>query len=232
MNYNKLHSWNIGKNEAIQIQNELSKRIILKNGFNHINTIAGCDVAYSSISDKAYAAICVFTFPGLSKIKEIVSDSEVLFPYIPGLLTFREGPALLKAFEMLKEKPELFIFNGQGIAHPRKFGLATHMGIILDVPSIGCAQRVLYGNYINPGSKKGSYSDICNRNDEVIGACLRTRDNIRPVFISQGHKIDLKTAVDIILKCTLKYKLPEPVRAAHILANSVKEQIKQIQYDR
>lgn len=224
MNYNYLHPWNVGKTEAIHIQNELSGRIILDNSFNQIKSIAGCDVAYSSSFNKAYAAVCVFSFPGLNKINEITYVSNVSFPYITGLLTFREGPALLRAFEELKGKPDLVIFNGQGIAHPRKMGLATHMGIILDIPSIGCAQRVLYGKYSSPGNSKGSYSEIRNNENEVIGACLKTRENVKPVFISQGYKIDLKTAVDIILKCTLKYKIPEPVRAAHILANAMKKQ--------
>ena len=222
MNYKRIHPWNVNNSEAIKIQNELSKLIILNNTFNKIKNIAGCDVAYSLSLNRAYAAICVFSFPDLKKICEVTCVSYISFPYITGLLTFREGPALLKAFEALQEKPDIIIFNGHGIAHPRKMGLATHMGIILDVPSIGCAQRALYGKYKMPGNSKGLYSEILNNND-VIGVCLRTKENIKPVFISHGHKIDLKTAVDIIIKCTIKYKMPEPVRAAHILANSIKE---------
>jgi deoxyribonuclease V len=221
MKYKKLHLWNVSESEAVIIQNELSKRIILRNCVDQMKTVAGCDVAYSASLDQACSAISVFSFPELKKLNEIKSTSKVSFKYIPGLFAFREGPALLEAFKLLKEKPDVIICNGQGIAHPRKMGLATHMGIILDVPTIGCAQKVLFGKYANPGGNKGSWKAIYNSENEVIGVCLRTRQNIKPVFVSQGFKIDLKTAIDIILKCTVKYKIPEPVRAAHILANSI-----------
>lgn len=222
MQYRKLHKWNVGISKAIHTQNILSRRIILYNGFDSIKNIAGCDVAYSVSSKTAYAAICIYRFPELVKIRQITCESEISFPYISGLLAFREGPALLKAFEKLNERPDLVIFNGQGIAHPRQMGLATHMGILLDVPSIGCTQRALFGKYQIPGTKKGSWSEVCNSDQEVVGVCLRTRENTRPVFVSQGYKIGLKTAVEMIIKCTFKYKLPEPLRAAHILANSMK----------
>ncbi len=222
MHCNRIHSWDVSISEAKRIQNELSKRINLRNCVNQIKSIAGCDVAYSSSSGKAYSAVCVFTYPELNKTEEIRTVSEVSFPYIPGLLTFREGPPLLKAFELLKDRPDVIIFNGHGIAHPRKMGLATHMGIILDVPSIGCAQRSMYRHYVNPGRSKGSFSEIHNNGNEIVGACLRTRDKIKPVFISQGHKTDLGTAIEIVSRCAVKYKMPEPLRAAHILANSMK----------
>lgn len=224
MHYNQIHSWEVKQEEARHIQEELSKRIELNNCFDQIKTVAGCDVAYSSSSDTAFAALCIFSYPEIHKLSEIAIITPVAFPYISGLLTFREGPVLLKAFEKLNDKPDIVIFNGQGIAHPRKMGLASHLGLLLDVASIGCAQRSLFGKYNFPDKKKGAYTKIYNKENEVIGACLRTKDNINPVFVSQGHKIDLKTSIDIILKCTLKYKLPGPIRGAHILATSMKKQ--------
>jgi deoxyribonuclease V len=223
MKFKKLHPWNVDKHEAIHIQHELSKLIILKNSFRQVKRIAGCDVAYSAINNKACAAICLFCFPAMNKINEVTCVSEVIFPYVSGLLAFREGPALLQAFKKLTEKPDIMIFNGQGIAHPRKMGLATHMGIILDIPSIGCTQRSMFRKYDNPGNHSGAFSEICDDKNNIVGACLRTKDKTNPVFISQGYKIELQTAIDIILQCTLGYKMPEPLRVAHILANSLKE---------
>ncbi len=223
MKFNNLHPWHVDKHEAVQIQYNLSKLIILKNSFHEVRRIAGCDVAYSALNNKAYAAICLFTFPDLSKTNEVTCVSDITFPYLSGLLTFREGPALLHAFEKLVEKPDIIIFNGQGIAHPRKMGLATHMGIILDTPSIGCAQKSIFRNYDNPDYYKGAFSEIRDNKNMVIGACLRTKDKTNPVFISQGYKIGLRAAIDIVLSCTLQYKMPEPLRSSHILANSVKE---------
>jgi deoxyribonuclease V len=223
--HERLHSWDVSPGEAIDIQNRLAHGIILSDGFDRITSVAGCDVAYSS-SGKACAAVCVFDYPGLTKIYEAITVTDITFPYIPGLLAFREGPALLKAFACLKEKPCLVIFNGQGIAHPRRMGLATHLGMILDVPSIGCAGKNLYGTYNLPGNYKGAYTEITDAG-EVIGTCLRTRENVKPVFVSQGYKIDLKTAVEVILHCTKKYRIPEPVRAAHIAAGEARKRIRE-----
>lgn len=222
MNYKNLHDWQVDFKEACLIQNNLADKIILENGFNQLNTVAGCDVGYSTSMNHAYAAICLYDFPSIKKRKEVHSVSEVSYPYIRGLFTFREGLPLLKAFEKLNENPDVIIFNGHGIAHPRKMGLATHMGILLDVPSIGCTLRTMFGNNEEPGNHRGDRCDVRNIRNETMGCWLRTRDNVRPVFISQGYKIDLPTATDIILNCTLNFKLPEPLRAAHIAANKLK----------
>lgn len=222
MDHRKLHSWNVSPEKAILIQEELVKQMSLTNKPGKINIVAGCDVAYSS-TGKAYAVICIFSYPGLEKLDELVAESEVTFPYIPGLLAFREGPPLLKAFGAVNKKPDVVIFNGQGIAHPRKMGLATHMGILLDLPSIGCAQKSMFRDYADPDNNKCAYSEIRDTVNEVIGVCLRTRKNVKPVFVSSGYKIDLETAVNVICKFTLRYKMPEPLRAAHIVANAIKK---------
>jgi len=217
-----LHEWQVDFRTACKIQNDLAERIVLKNGFNQLNMIAGCDVAYSSSTNRAYAVIGIYDFPSMRKYYEVYSVSEVSYPYISGLFTFREGPPLLKVFEKLKERPDVIIFNGQGIAHPRKMGLATHMGILLDIPSIGCTQRSMFGKNRVPGNRRGDWCHVRNNKNELIGCCIRTRENVRPIFISQGHKIDLPTAVDIILNCTTNFKMPEPLRDAHITANKIK----------
>jgi deoxyribonuclease V len=222
MTYENLHDWQVDFREACRIQNDLAGKIILENRFDQLKTIAGCDVAYSSSNNRAYAAICIYDFPTIKKNSEILSISDVSYPYIPGLFTFREGPPLLKAFEKLQERPDVIIFNGHGIAHPRKMGLATHIGILLDIPSIGCTQRSMFGVKIEPGYFRGDRYDIQNTRNETVGCCLRTRENVRPVYISQGHKIDLATAVDIILHCSKNYKMAEPLRMAHIAANRLK----------
>lgn len=222
MIYKDLHEWQVDFRAACKIQYDLAEKIVLENKFNPLNTIAGCDVAYSSSTNHAYAAICIYDFPSLKKNNEVLSVSEISYPYIRGLFAFREGPPLLKAFEKLKERPDLIIFNGQGIAHPRKMGLATHMGILLDIPSIGCTQRSMFGKNIEPGNHRGDQCVVRNIRNESIGCWLRTRENVRPMFISQGHKIDLSTAAELILNCTKHFKMPEPLRAAHVTANQLK----------
>jgi deoxyribonuclease V len=222
MNYQKLHTWQVDLETALQVQHDLAERIITENGFDHLHTIAGCDVAYSTSSNQAFVAISIFDVSSIEKIYEVQAVSEVSFPYIRGLFTFREGPLLLKAFEKLNERPDVVIFNGLGIAHPRRMGLATHMGILLDIPSIGCTLRSMYGKAVGSVKQRGDWDEIQDTKNEIMGCWLTTRKGVRPVFISQGHKIDLSTAREIILGCTRNYKLPEPLRAAHLAANRLK----------
>jgi deoxyribonuclease V len=141
----------------------------------------------------------------------------VSFPYVPGLLAFREGPIVLAALERLAERPDVLIFDAQGLAHPRRMGLATHLGILLDVPSVGCAKSRLCGKETEPGEEKGSWTPLLDRG-EVIGAVVRTRSRVRPVYVSVGHRVDLETAVSLVLSCATKYRLPEPTRWAHRVA--------------
>lgn len=220
MTYSSLHPWNVSVQEAIEIQKSLKKKIILKKGSLEINKIAGADVSFSLKRRRMVAAVAVCDFVRLTVIRKVWAYSRMRFPYIPGLLTFREGPALLAAFRKIKEEPDLIIFDGQGIAHPRRMGIATHMGILLNRPSIGCAKTPLYGDFAIPQTKRGSFRLIKERETgEVLGACLRTRKNVRPVFVSAGYKIDLQTAIEVILYCSPKYRIPEPIRLAHSIAN-------------
>jgi len=214
---NPLHSWNVSVEEAIQIQEALRDRIILEKTFSEVRTIGGTDAAYSKNGKLLFAAIVVFSFPKMEIIDTTAAGGKIRFPYIPGLLSFREGPILAKTFQRLRLKPDVMIYDGQGIAHPRGMGLASHMGLWLDLPSIGCAKTPLLKEYISPGPLKGSYEWIY-REKEKVGVVLRTRDNIKPLFISPGHRIDLSTSHQLTLESCRGFRFPEPIRKAHQLA--------------
>lgn len=219
------HPWNLSPQEAIKLQEKLRKRIILEKDFSEIKRIAGADISFSKKSDKAYTAVIVFSFPELEILEEQYAIGRLIFPYIPGLLTFREGPLLIETFKKIKIEPDVIIFDGQGIAHPKRLGLATHIGILLDKPTIGCAKSKLIGTYQEPEREKGSYTFL-EDDGEIIGAVLRTRENVSPVFISPGYRIDLRESIEIVLKCLGGYRLLEPTRQAHILVNKLRTQDK------
>ncbi|MDI6689975.1 MAG: deoxyribonuclease V [Actinomycetota bacterium] len=219
----KLHPWNVSPKEAMQIQNHLRSRIVTENvpEISNVKRIAGADVSYSKRENMIYAAVIIFSFPELQILEEKEAILPATFPYVPGLLIFREGPALIKAFEQIEREPDLVMFDGQGIAHPRGIGIATHMGMLLDKPSIGVAKTVLVGEYDEPGRERGSVFPLI-KNGREIGAVVRTREDVEPVFVSIGFKIDLPTAVDFVLKCCQGYRLPEPARKAHHFSNQLR----------
>ena len=223
MKIKNLHSWDVTYREAINIQQTLREKLILNNKKmpDEIRTIAGADISYSRGSNLFFAAVVLLEFLSLEIIEETFFTERINFPYIPGLLTFREGPSLLKAFEKLRIVPDVAVFDGQGIAHPRGLGLAAHIGLFLDIPTIGCAKTRLAGKYDEPGNEVGNYAYLM-LDDRIVGAVLRTKKNVKPVFISQGHKIGLQRAVDIILSSCTGYKLPEPVRKAHLTVNRIR----------
>lgn len=213
----RLHPWQVSVEKAIEIQNRLQKKI-KKGTVPFFKNVAGVDVGYSGNVLKA--AVCVFNGLGLIEIR--TATAKVYFPYIPGLLTFREGPAVLKVFKKLNNKPDVILFDGQGICHPRRMGIATHLGIILDIPSIGCAKSSLCGVWKMPGVSRGSFSFIYDRiTREKLGAVLRTRADVRPIFVSPGYKISLKQSIELVLSLCPKYRIPEPLRWAHRYAKSV-----------
>lgn len=181
--------------------------------------IAGVDAAFTH--DKIVAAVCLFTYPQLRLIEQTHTFLDIRFPYIPGYLSFREGPAVIEALGKLKKKPDLIIFDGQGIAHPKHLGLASHIGVLLDMPSLGCAKSRLVGKFKEPGKEKGDASDLLFKGVKV-GTVLRTRSNVKPVFISPGHRVNLDDSVMISLNCAVKYRLPEPTRCADRLSKEVK----------
>jgi deoxyribonuclease V len=211
-----LHPWNVSVDQALEIQDRLRNQVILTRTFSELKTIAGADVAYSKDGKHQFGAIAVLSFPGMEILSSATSPGEISFPYIPGLLSFREGPVLLEAYARLKAEPNLIIFDGHGIAHPRRFGLASHLGVWLDLPSIGCAKTPLINDAVLPGPWKGDFKTV-RRGMEESGAVLRTRKDVNPVFVSPGHRIDLPSSIKIILQCCPKFRIPEPLRIAHQL---------------
>ncbi len=218
---NVVHPWPDNYKDAVSIQEMFKSHLITENRAGEIRTVAGADVSYSKGSDNYFAAVVVLDFPELAVIEESWAVGKSAFPYIPGLLTFREGPICIEAFRKLKNKPDLIVFDGHGVAHPRGFGLASHMGVLLGIPSIGCAKTVLVGEYEEPGRERGSFSSLAYKGAEV-GRALRTRDGVKPVFVSIGHMVDLEFACRMALECGRGYRLPEPTRRAHILVNKIR----------
>lgn len=213
MQFKNLHPWNLTPKEAIRLQTELRSRIITEDRFEKIETIAGADIAFNKIDNTGYAGVIVYSYPRLTEIERASATGRLEFPYVPGLLSFREAPLLLKAFAGLKTTPDIVMFDGQGIAHPRRIGVASHMGLWLDIPAIGCAKSRLVGKYKDPGENAGSYSNLYDRH-EIIGAVVRTRAGVKPVFISPGHRISMKSAIEITLRCADRYRIPKPTREA------------------
>ena len=210
-----LHSWNLSPDEAISLQKQLRGRLILKWDDRPINTIGGADVA--SKGETARAAIVVFRYPDLAPLASITADTPLAFPYIPGLLSFREAPAILAAWDRLTLKPDLLMVDGQGIAHPRGLGIASHLGLWIERPTIGVAKSRLYGRHIEPGPQKGDNVPLHDQHDAqtVIGAVLRTRENVKPLYVSPGHLIDVEHSRRFVLACVTRFRLPEPTRWAH-----------------
>jgi deoxyribonuclease V len=223
MKINHIHNWDITYKEAVDIQQHLKGKLILndKEFPRRISTIAGADISYSKHNDMFFAAVILLAYPAMDVIEEVSLSERAPFPYIPGLLSFREGPALIKAFGKLKGVPDCVIFDGQGIAHPRGIGLASHMGLFLDIPTIGCAKRRLVGVHDETGDEVGDYANLL-LDGRIIGAVVRTKKKVKPLYVSPGHKIGLRKAVDVVLACCRGYRLTEPVRRAHLAVNRIR----------
>ena len=221
MALNNTHSWNITPTEAIAIQKELRSKVELTSLEKEIHLIGGADISFNKYSEIIYAGIVVLKLPELVEVTRSIVVTRTSFPYIPGLLSFRETPALLEAWEKLDTRPDVMILDGQGIAHPRRLGIATHFGLLTGIPSIGCAKSLLTGKYDPPLNKKGTWSSLMDQNEQ-IGVILRTRENVKPVFVSPGHKIDFATSVELVMRCCTKYRLPETTRLAHRLVNELR----------
>ena len=210
------HPWDVDFEEAIRIQNELSKLVKIKDDFAKIEKIAGIGISFSLSKDEIVVTSIEFSYPDLDIKRESFEKIKLSFPYVSGLFAFSAGPSILSIFQRCS-LPDLVVFPGRGIAHPRKIGLATHMGILLDIPTIACSRTPLWNDYEEPETKKGSHT-FYKEGKEKIGCVLRSKDNIKPIFITPGHKTSLESSIEIILKCCTKYRLPEPIRKAHISA--------------
>jgi len=229
MQVRELHRWNLSYSQARDCQNTLASRVRFTPLKKHPKLIAGIDCAFSKDGKKIIAAVVVLKPPGFAPVETASALRNVTFPYIPGLLSFREAPVCIAAVEKLKTRPDIFIIDGQGIAHPRRLGLAAHLGLFFDKPTIGCAKSRLTGFFEDPPSEKGTYSLLKDKKSvkqdtqyETIGAVVRTRTNVKPLFVSVGNKCLLKDAIKITLRCTTKYRLPEPTRLAHQLVGKLR----------
>ena len=216
----RLHAWDVTPDQARRIQDELRGKLTDRSFPQKPSLVAGVDAGYPK-DDKTIVigAVVVVSLPGFNVVDSAFATTRRQFPYRSGLLTFREGPAVLAAFEGLKCRPDVAIFDGQGQAHPRKMGIAAHLGLWLNLPTVGCAKTRLVGEHDQPGPNKGDHAPLVFRG-ETIGAVVRTRVGVKPVYVSPGHLMDVDSAVSLVLECTTKYRLPEPIRLAHRLART------------
>lgn len=208
---------------AVRQQLALRERAILRGGPRRVRLVAGADISYDRGSDRFHAGVVLLSYPGLDIVEERGVTGRSPFPYIPGLLSFREGPLLLRVFRKLRGRPDLVLFDGHGLAHPRRFGVACHLGVLLDTPAIGCAKTRLVGVHEEPGPEPGDWVALRHKGRR-IGAVLRTRKGVKPIFVSPGHRIGLLASVRWALRLGAGYRIPEPVRQAHLLANRLRRQ--------
>jgi len=200
------------------MQNELSEKVRIQPLQESLSSVAGVDAAFHG--EWVIAVASLLAYPSLIHKTDAVSTEKVRFPYVPGFLSFREGHSIISAILRLRHIPDVIIVDGQGIAHPRRLGIASHIGVLLDIPTIGCAKSRLVGDYSEPGEDKGRWSPLIYKGEQV-GAVLRTRDNVRPVFVSPGHLIDLPSSIAILLQCLTRYRIPEPIRMADHLSKKL-----------
>lgn len=217
MKIHALHQWDVSHGQAKALQVSLAKKVVTEDEGINPHLVAGVDISSPDSRGVAQGAVVVLNYPELNLVEVKTVEREVTFPYIPGLLSFREAPLILAACEELSSVPDLVLVDGQGIAHPRRFGLASHLGLFLDVPTIGCAKSILCGVHELVAEKVGSYAELVD-NGQVIGAALRTKLGTKPIYVSTGHKIGLSSAIKWVLNCCRDYRLPEPTRLAHLAA--------------
>jgi deoxyribonuclease V len=209
--------------EAVELQRTLRERVRLAPLGKKVRTVAGCDISFNKFSPVVWAGVVVVSLPSLEVVEEVGVVSETKFPYVSGLLSFREAPSVLEAWSKLKTEPDAVMFDGQGIAHPRRIGIASHVGLLLNRPTFGCAKSVLVGKYEEPGEERGSWTPMIDpKNDETVGAALRTKTRTNPIYVSPGHLIDLAGAIELTLACDGGYRQPEPTRRAHNLVNAIR----------
>lgn len=219
--YKQLHDWQMTPREAVELQKSLRERVRLAPLARPVKTIAGADISFNKFSETIYAGIVVLSLPELEVVEEAGVVSRTRFPYVPGLLSFRESPAVLEVWEKLKTEPDAVMFDGQGIAHPRRVGIASHVGLLIERPTLGCAKSVLVGKYEEPQAERGVWTELVDKG-EVVGAALRTKTKVQPIFVSPGHLIDLQGAITLTLQCDGGYRQPEPTRRAHHLVNALR----------
>ena len=211
------HPWKLSPAQARDTQRCLSQLVESTDRLGDIGTVAGVDVGFDKHNAQTRAAVVVLSYPGLELREQSLLTRPTQFPYVPGLLSFREAPAILAALAQLEHLPDLLICDGHGLAHPRRFGIACHLGVLTDLPSIGVAKKRLIGTHEEPGESRGSVVPLVHKGD-TVGAVLRTRTGVKPIYVSCGHRVSLATAVDLVMRCTPRYRLPETTRRADRLA--------------
>jgi deoxyribonuclease V len=218
-----LHRWNVTPKRAIELQRVLAARVRITPLGSRPGLAAGADVAFTPDGARCIAGVVVWDVRGRAVVETTLATRRATFPYVPGLLSFREAPAVLAAVRKVRCAPEVFVFDGQGLAHPRRFGLASHVGVLMDRPSVGCAKSLLCGEYVEPGARRGAKRVLIHK-DEPVGVVLRTRDGVKPVFVSVGHRVTVDDAVRVVLACGGGYRLPEPTRLAHQLVTRARKE--------
>jgi len=216
------HPWDLTTREARDLQAELAGQVDATTPLPDWRTLAAADVSFNQGGDTLYAAVVVVAAETFEVIERVGLASPAKFPYVPGLLSFREAPPLLEAFDRLKARPDVVLCDGQGVAHPRRFGIASHLGLRLGLPTVGCAKSRLFGEHDEPGPKRGDRAPLVDKEGALIGAVLRTKDRVKPLYVSVGHRCDLESAVALVLATTRKYRVPVPTRLAHDYVNEVR----------
>jgi deoxyribonuclease V len=221
MKFLQLHSWRVTPRQAAQIQLQLRERVELEDRLPPIRHVAGADVALDLNRRRAIAGVVVYRFPEMIEVERVAAERAITFPYIPGLLSFREIPVLLRAFAGVRQAPDVIFYDGHGYAHPRRFGITCHLGVLLDRPTVGCAKSVLVGTFRPPPQRPGRWTPLLD-NGEIVGAALRTRKDVKPVFISQGHRVSLARAVKLAKAVSDGFRIPRPTRDADHFVGAVK----------
>lgn len=219
MKIEDLHSWNLSPEEAKVIQSKLARKVEREGKLEEVKLVAGLDLSSTDKKGRARGAVVILLFPQFELMELRIEEGKLEFPYIPGLLAFRELPLLLSACSKVEHKPDLVFVDGQGIAHPRRLGIASHLGLFLNLPTIGCAKSILCGRHKPLGEEEGDYAELID-DGEIIGVALRTKKGSPPVYVSIGHKIDLEQAIYWVKQCCRGHRLPEPLRIAHLAANA------------
>lgn len=205
--------WNLTPREAMRLQERLRERVELHDRFEAIRLVAGADLAFDPRTNLGFAGVIVYRLPELEEVERASARRKLRFPYVPGLLSFREGPVLLAAFARLRAEPDLILIDGHGRAHPRLFGIACHIGVLLDKPTIGCAKSILVGGGAEPGLSAGAAEALVFK-DQIVGTVLRTRDRVRPIYVTQGHRLSLESATQFVKQCLDGFRIPKPTREA------------------
>lgn len=219
----RLHRWDVTPAEARQIQLELRGRVVREDRLARIRRVAGADVAFDLSRGRAIAGVILYSYPDLREVERAWAERRVEFPYVPGLLSFREAPALLAAFEKLRREPDVIFIDGQGYAHPRRFGIACHLGVLLGKATVGCAKSRLLGSHAEPPQTPGKWTPLRDA-EETIGAVLRTRTGVKPIYVSQGHRVSLVRAIELVLAVSDGYRIPKPTREADHFVEDMKRE--------